>query len=267
MGRISARARLYGTAALVLPLILLFLLHGLLLTFLVRAPALQRRLLLRNVSWYSRWALRLMRVRMQVVGFDQELFARENYLFASNHMSYLDMLILAAITPSIFVTSVDMGQVRFLGTMAAVAGSLFVERRNRDRIAFDVGQLESTLHEGFHVTLFPEGTSSNGAEVGPFRRSLLTAGPRSSHKICPVTLQYLKVEGEAFGEKNCDKVCWYGRMHFFPHLLNVFSLKSIEGRVTFHLPKEFPASKDLIAEAVRSVVASQYTSRACAGSI
>lgn len=254
---LSLRAR---TAWIIFPAMAVFLIHGFLIKLTVRDRKLRRQKLLRNTQIYSRFALRRMRVKVRTKGLEE--LSDENFLIACNHMSYLDMLVLATLYPSVFVTSVDMGQVPFLGTMAEIGGSLFVERRHRQRIEYDIWQIEETLAHGFNVTLFPEGTSGNAEAVAPFKRSLLTAAVWAGRRIRPVTLKYVEVSGHPLSTENRDTVCWYGRMPFLSHFLNLMGAESVVAEVVFHEPKRFDRDtpKETIATRVYDTVAMEYGS-------
>jgi len=220
-------------AAMILPAIGVFLGHGFMLKLLVRDPVARRRLLVRNVSSYSRWALRRLGVQVNV---HNNKTTAENYLIVSNHLSYLDLMVIASVCPAVFVTSIDMGEIFFLGTMAEIGGSLFIERRNRDRVGHDLQQIKGQLDRGFHVVLFPEGTSSNGDSVLPFKKSLLMSAVEAGKKILPLTLKYTHIDGAPFSPANRDDVCWYGKMGFLPHLFRVMSKKSVVANLHFHMP-------------------------------
>lgn len=232
--KIKSTARGLVTFALMGTAILIFLGHGFLIRALTSDKIRRRRKLLRNIHYYSKLALKIMRVEVIVRRGPRN--GIRNSLMVCNHMSYLDMIVLAASEPSVFVTSVDMGQVFFLGTMAEIGGSLFVERRHRLRIGHDISQIEEALAAGFDVTLFPEGTSGDGAGVLPFKRSLLTAALNSGTPVTPVTLKYFEVNGEPFSAGNHNLVCWYGDHSFFPHFFRLLSVRSVRAKITYGTP-------------------------------
>jgi 1-acyl-sn-glycerol-3-phosphate acyltransferase len=243
---------------MILPAIGVFLGHGLMLKLLVRDPVARRRLLVRNVSSYSRWALRRLGVQVNV---RNNKTTSENYLIVSNHLSYLDLMVIASVYPAVFVTSIDMGEIFFLGTMAEIGGSLFIERRNRDRVALDLQQIKGQLDHGFHVVLFPEGTSSNGDSVLPFKKSLLMSAVEAGKKILPLTLEYTHIDGEPFSPANRDDVCWYGKMSFLPHLFRMMSKKSVVANLQFHMPivPRETDTRDTLAKWTYRVIFSAYS--------
>lgn len=184
-----------------------------------------------------------------------------NCMMVCNHMSYLDMIVLASIAPSVFVTSVDMGEIFFLGTMAEVGGALFIERRHRQRIDHDIAQIRRTLEDGLDVTLFPEGTSGNGDGILPFKKSLLTAALEAGVPVLPVTLKYYEIEGESFSQANHEAVCWYGRARFFPHFFKLLSLKSIRAKIVYGSPvKNQPGmTRESLSDDLYRAISSEYS--------
>mgnify|MGYP003394604016 CR=1 FL=1 len=189
-----------------------------------------------NIGSYSARGMKVFGFDIEAVGYDAELMKRKNFLLVSNHMSYLDVLILSSIQPCVFVTSVDMGNQFFVGQMAEMGGSIFVERRHRGQIDRDLTVMADTLRAGHHVVIYPEGTSSNGESVLPFKKSLLMSAVEAGVDVMPVTLKYLEIDGEPFGPSNRDRVCWYGDMDFFPHFLSLMKLGNVKVRLEFHEP-------------------------------
>lgn len=139
-----------------------------------------------------------------------------------NHISYIDIPIIASHFPTLFITSRDIQADRFQGTMARFGGSIFVERRNMYRLLADIGEIEATLKEGHNVVLFPEGTTSKGFTVLPFKSSLVAAAVDTGIDVVPICCQY----------EDCRGVAYYGGHKFFPHLLRLFSIPSIKSTLT-----------------------------------
>ena len=161
---------------------------------LIRDPHDRLRFFIENISRWGSRALDILNFQIEVVGLEKLDLKNRNYLFVSNHMSYLDVLIFSAKVPSVFVTSVDMGQVFFLGTLAEMGGSIFVERRSRHRVDQDLSNMTNTLRNGFNIVIYPEGTSTDGQKLLPFKKSLLMSAVDSEREIVPVALKYMSVE-------------------------------------------------------------------------
>ena len=118
-----------------------------------------------------------------------------------------------------------MGQITVLG------GCLYVERRNPRGLPKELKTMKKFFDKGFTVCVFPEGTSSNGLSVLPFKKSLFQIALETKAPIQPIVLNYTKINGEPFSESNNDFVCWYGEMNFFKHFFNLLKLKSIEAEL------------------------------------
>lgn len=196
----------------------------------------------KNVGTYTRRVLKNFNFDIHPVGYDAKLMSERNFLLVGNHLSYLDVLVLSSVQPCVFVTSVDMGEQFFLGDMAELGGSIFVERRHRGQIGNDIGVMAQTLRKGHNVVVYPEGTSSNGERVLPFKKSLLMSAVEAGVDVLPVVIKYTHINGEPFGPSNRDRVCWYGDMNFLPHFLGLMTLKNV--RVEMHFLDPIAVSKE-----------------------
>ena len=89
-----------------------------------------------------------------------------------------------------------MKETPFLGLLTEMAGCTYVERRSRDNIKNEIKDIEATLNEGFNVVIFPEGRSTNGEKVHPFKKSLLMACAESDANIMPAVANFRFINGE-----------------------------------------------------------------------
>lgn len=138
-------------------------------------------------------------------------------LIVSNHLSYLDILVIASYMPACFVTSIEVRKTFFLGQIVEAAGCLFVERRSRTNIENEISDVAGAINAGVEVLVFPEATSTNGENVIRFKRPLFNATIATSSVVKPITINYEKVNGETINTENRDRIFWYGDMDFFPH--------------------------------------------------
>lgn len=218
----------------------------------------RRRRLLRNSSFFSTLTLALLGVRAATQGRKRLVHGSGGRLIVSNHLSYLDILILSSIMPSVFITSVELKNTPFLGMLARFGGSIFVERRSPSGLKDEIEMISQALRKGFAVVLFPEGTTTNGECVRPFKSSLLTAAVRAGADILPVCLRYKSVNGKKLGSDDRDLVFYYGGMSFFRHLLRLLTLNSVEAELTLLEPipaRPHHSRKQLAALAHKTVSA------------
>jgi 1-acyl-sn-glycerol-3-phosphate acyltransferase len=178
-------------------------------------------------------------------------------LIVSNHLSYIDVLVISALAPSMFITSVELKNTALLGTLARFSGSIFVERRRPSRLKREIEDIAVALgQQGLTVALFPEGTTSNGDRVHPFKNSLFDAAIRTRADIIPICFRYLRVNNTRLTPENRDLVFYHGGATFLKHFLRLLSLKSIEVEVTpLKVIKVHPlqSRKDLAAETYEAI--------------
>jgi 1-acyl-sn-glycerol-3-phosphate acyltransferase len=105
---------------------------------------------------------------------------------------------------------------------------VFVNRERRTHVGAVNQEVEAALAAGALVVIFPEGTSSDGSQILPFRTSLLEPAARGQHLIFVSWLHYDLTGGHAGQE-----VCYWGDHSFFPHLLNLLGKKSIQATLRF----------------------------------
>lgn len=149
-------------------------------------------------------------------------------LLVSNHLSYLDILVICSTTPAVFVAKSEVRRWPLFGWFAAIAGTVFVERERRQHVGDVNREIESALAAGLLVVVFPEGTSSDGATVLPFRTSLLEPAARGGHDLAVGWVHYELDDGDAGQE-----VCYWGDHSFFPHLLNLMGKRRIRATLRF----------------------------------
>lgn len=175
----------------------------------------------------------------------------KNYLIVSNHLSYLDVLIISSIIPSCFVTSKEIKDSFFLGQIVTLAGCLFVDRRDKRNLKNEIGELRDALRHNLSVTIFPEATSTNGNEVIRFRRPLFESSIATGKPILPLTINYKKISSRPVNASNRDIVCWYGDMDFLPHFLKVLEQDSIDVELVF-CPVIIPEMVNSLELAIKS---------------
>ena len=172
-------------------------------------------------------------------------------ILAANHLGYLDILVLAASTPVVFVAKREVRCWPVFGWFAQMAGTRFIDRENRGDVVRVAAELAPALAAGAGVVLFLEGTSTDGREVRPFRSSLLEPAAANGWPVVPAALSY----SVPVGHSVADEVCWWGDMTLAPHLLNLAALSQIDALVAWGRPLSMPDRKQLAAASHAAVVA------------
>jgi 1-acyl-sn-glycerol-3-phosphate acyltransferase len=183
--------------------------------------------------------------------------------YTANHVSWLDIFVLNASKRLYFVAKHEVAGWGGIGWLARGTGTIFI-RRERAEAARQAALFEARLHAGHRLLFFPEGTSTDGLRVLPFRPTLFAAffadGLRDSLQIQPVSVVYTAPDAEApsfYG--------WWGGMEFGPSLLSVLAVpRQGSVGVTYHAPlrvRDYPDRKALAA-AAEAAVRSAFSSRA-----
>jgi 1-acyl-sn-glycerol-3-phosphate acyltransferase len=149
-------------------------------------------------------------------------------LLVCNHLGYLDILVLGALAPAVFVAKREVKFWPILGWFALLAGTLFIDRRKRTRVGEATKKMENLLKTGVVTVLFPEGTSSDGQTVLPFKSSLLEPASKGA---CPLSVGWLGYELEN-GDAG-EEVCYWKDMTLVPHLLNLLTKRRIQAAARF----------------------------------
>jgi lyso-ornithine lipid O-acyltransferase len=171
-------------------------------------------------------------------------------LLVCNHLSYLDVIALAARAPIIFVAKREVRSWPGLGPLVACAGTIFVDRERRSDVVRAGREIEMAVRQGVLVCLFAEGTSSNGTEVLPFRSSLLAPAVANGWPVAFAGIGY-----ELSGGSVENEICYWGEMVLGPHLLNVLSKRSIKVCIRYGAPVAPGSSRKKLAALLRSEVA------------
>ena len=183
----------------------------------------------------SKLMVRILGIKINLVG-HKEFLKEEGIFFVSNHLSYIDGVTISSLWPLVFIGRSDLKEWPLFGALTTLSDTIFVNRINYSNIKLELERIISVLRAGANVILFPEGTSTDGKELLPFKTSFFEAPLKAGCKIVPLAIRYLRVNGQAVSEKNQDMVYWYGDMYFFPHLIGVLGLKEIQLEVKVFEP-------------------------------
>ena len=222
---------------------------------------------------YHRWLCRLFGIRVTAIGNPVQ---DRGVLMAANHTSYFDIIILSASARVSFVAKKEVASWPFFGTLARMQETVFVERERRSQTAAARDEIAERVKAGDALVLFPEGTSSDGNRVLPFRSALMGAAEVELGKdaegrplhvpVQPVSVSYVGLNGVPMGRENRPLFAWYGDMDLVPHLWEAIKTGPFDVVVEFHPPLTVDAvggRKALAAEAERIVREGQ--TRALAG--
>jgi lyso-ornithine lipid O-acyltransferase len=187
---------------------------------------------------YHRILCALIGVRIREVGTRS---ATSPALILSNHVSWLDICVITALRPVVFVAKSEVAGWPVFGWLARLQRTIFINRQARHQTGAATREIAGRLLGGDAVVLFAEGTSSDGIRVLPFRSSLvgavhhaLGAGTQHTHvTVQPMSLAYVSLSGLRMGRGLRERVAWYGDVELVPHLLSVLASGAIDVTVSW----------------------------------
>jgi 1-acyl-sn-glycerol-3-phosphate acyltransferase len=164
----------------------------------------------------------------------------------ANHTSWLDIIVISSFLPVVFVAKQEVSSLPFFGWLARLQRSIFVDRRRRHRVHQTVDRMADGLLTGEIIGIFPEGTSTDGVDIAPFRSALIGAvhaalrrEPRlSAIFVQPVSVTYTGVNRRKAVLALEDKI------PFFSHLLQVAGMRRINVAVTWGEPTPADMNSD-----------------------
>jgi lyso-ornithine lipid O-acyltransferase len=202
---------------------------------------------------YHRLVSRILGVRVAIEG---EVPAKGPMLLAANHVSWLDIVILSAVAPVSFIAKREVNGWPFFGSLARLQRTVFVDRTRRQGTDVSRDDIQARLKEGDILVLFAEGTSSDGADVKPFKSAFFAAAELPDVRVQPVSVAYHGHFGLPMTRRRRPNYAWYGDMELAPHLWEAVGHGPIEVTVICHPPAaiaDIGNRKDLARHAEETV--------------
>jgi 1-acyl-sn-glycerol-3-phosphate acyltransferase len=189
--------------------------------------------------WVSTWCRRIMRAMGLACSVEGPLPEAGAGALAvvSNHLSYLDILVMSATRPFVMVSKAEVKRWPLLGWITAQAGTVYVQRADvkggQTQTHAEVnGMMAEAFASGLPVLFYPEGTTSSGETVLPFRRGLFNSVVHDHVPVKAVALAYELHPGNV-GASVSEHVCFVGDADFGPHLFKALGLRGLSVRVKF----------------------------------
>lgn len=219
-----------------------------------RAWAPRWQLRTRNAA-FRRWArgfARIVGMRVTVLGTPPE----GAFLLVSNHLSYMDIVLLASVVDAAFVAKADLLSWPMLGRVFAAADTIFINRGLRRDVVRVTDQIHHELGRNLGVVLFPEGTSTKGDGVLPFKPPLLDFAARRDHPVDYAVISYATSGDDGSAG---DLVCWWGDAPFLPHILRLLRLDGFEATLVFGGAPVRDGDRKALARKLREAVERSFT--------
>lgn len=176
-------------------------------------------------------------------------------LYLANHQSWLDIMVMAEATGTAFVSKAEVAKWPLLGWLAGLNNTIFIARSDRSGVRQQAGALAAGLASGQPLTLFPEGTTSDGTGVLPFNASLLGAVAGTGARVQPVAIDY--------GRATAD-IAWPGQETGVANVLRVLGRPGrFEVTLRFLGGSDAPADRKALATWARTRIAASLGASDC----
>lgn len=204
--------------------------------------------IVRPPGWRQRWSRGLLdalgaRLEMPPVR------VAPGTLVVANHVSWLDAFVLDALCAASFVAKDDIRRWPLLGWLLAREGTIFIRRGFNRRLPEVVGAVRARLAGGETIAVFPEGTTSEGLRLLPFRPALFEAAVRSGSPVAAFMIQYRDASG-----RHCDAAAFVGGQSLLASLAAIASIDGLRARVELRALLEAPASRRAACRAAQDAV-------------
>ncbi|MBL4757021.1 MAG: 1-acyl-sn-glycerol-3-phosphate acyltransferase [Rhizobiales bacterium] len=190
----------------------------------------------KGAKWFpvrvNRMFLFLLNIQVTL---DGDLATNGPVLIVSSHSSWIDILAINSLGPSYFVAKQEVANWPIFGTLAKLKGTFFLDRTSRQATGIATTELAARLLDGDRMVLFPEGTSSDGNRVLPFKSAIIGAVEKAFLNsefddilIQPMAVAFVSCHGIPLSRTDRHFFTWFGDMELLPHIWGVLMRAPVE---------------------------------------
>jgi 1-acyl-sn-glycerol-3-phosphate acyltransferase len=184
-----------------------------------------------RADWLHRFcarALKRMKIEIRVMGMFPERGA-----VISNHLSYLDIVVFAAIHRCVFVSKAEIEMWPVVGWMTTMSGTVYVARGHGGSAMKARKGMQAAVDAGLPVVFFPEGTTSNGSQLLKFHSGLLAQVIDTGSPVTAAYVRYGLREDNGPDVSVADDVCYWGDRNMWAHVFKFLGLRGVWAEVRF----------------------------------
>ena len=203
-----------------------------------------------SIRKWCKQLLDIFQMRLSVIG--AEHLEDAHYLMAANHISWIDIHVINAFKPHYFVAKSEVASWPIFGWMAKQLGTLFIERGKSNSIRNMIQEIAEQLSQKA-ICIFPEGTSTDGWQVAPFKPNLFEAAIVASAPVYVLAIQYFDLHTG----KKTTAPAFIGDMGLVDSMWNLICSPPICAQIS--ISEKLPALKDrkALAELSQSLITAQ----------
>lgn len=198
-----------------------------LIVFVIALPFGGRFFMARH--WHKA-CLKIFGVQLSING---SMSKKAPILYVANHVSYIDILALGSLLTGSFVSKAEVRKWPMFGWLSTLQNTVFINRRSRE-IKIQLKELSQRVQSAQNLIIFPEGTSTNGKAVKPFKSSLFAIcelHPELS--IQSIALKYLDKDGLPLTDGERDQYAFYSDFPFGAHFWGMLQGRGLTIEIHF----------------------------------
>ena len=176
-------------------------------------------------SW-SLLLLRIFKINLILNKNLKEILTKKNYLIVSNHISWLDIFIINAAYPVVFVAKHSISKWPVLSWLVRASETIFIDRKRITKIKETSKEIEHFLENKGSICIFPEGTSTDGLKLLNFKSNLLQTAINKNISVLPIAIQYFH------NQNYCSAPGYYGDLTLLDSIRNLIKFDNIEAKLT-----------------------------------
>ena len=143
------------------------------------------------IQYWAKRLLRILRIKITLSGEVLKFLSKDTYLIVSNHISWLDIPVIFSLKPTTFVSASDVKTWPIIGILAKISGAIFVDRNRKSSLVEVIQAMNHHFkNEKQSICIFPEGITSNGYQVLPFKSNLFQSAFESNKLLLPLSIKY-----------------------------------------------------------------------------
>jgi len=143
------------------------------------------------IQYWAKRLLRILRIKITLTGEVLKFLSKDTYLIVSNHISWLDIPVIFSLKLITFVSASEVKTWPIIGILAKISGAIFVDRNRKSSLVEVIQAMNHHFkNEKQSICIFPEGITSNGYQVLPFKSNLFQSAFESNKLILPLSIKY-----------------------------------------------------------------------------
>lgn len=202
-------------------------------------------------KFLQRWYVNILKLFGFTLHIEGSMPKKQGMLIITNHSSYMDILVIGSLFFVHFTPKSNIKTWPFISQMVGASQPIYINRNDRRAIATQNVKIANFIKSGKNVVLYPEGTTSTGIEVYPFKTgffAFLEAPEHRSIPVLPVTIVYKSANDIPLTKHTPSPIAWYGDESLLPHLWKLLKQTKAEVKVILHEPvtmENFNSRKEL----------------------